>query len=211
MQRPRTVLGHPGRRLREREHADDRPGDVGGGLARRKEGRRGRRRAREVGTAKVAGGSRGLRLGRKSRGGDATALEVARDIIEFARLLLSLKAEEREQPAEAGTTSESESSEPWPEEGKLLQAVIEKERAGYDEAYWEAERAAWSRLEGLEVGRHEAQGDRKGPRGRAVDGQANGGKAAQGAKDQGGRKGGRGRGRGGGRNQRRGAAPSASR
>ena len=120
------------------------------------------------------------------------------------------QAKERVQPAEAGTTSESESSEPWPGEGKLIQAVIEKARAGNDEAYWEAERAAWSRLEGLVVGRHEAQGDRKGPKGRAVDGQADGGKAAQGAKDQGGRKGGRGRGRGGGRNKGRGAAPGAS-
>ena len=61
--------------------------------------------------------------------------------------------------------------EPRPEEGKLLQAVLEKERAGHDATYWEAERAAWSRLEGLEVGRHEAQGDRKGPKGGAAKGQ----------------------------------------
>ena len=118
---------------------------------------------------------------------------------------------ERVQPAEAGTISESVSREPWPEEGKLLQAVLEKERAGHDAAYWEAERAAWSRLEGLEVGRHEAQGDRKGPKGGAAKGQGKEGKAAQGAKDHGGQKGGRGRGLGGDRKKRRGAAPGAAR
>ena len=103
------------------------------------------------------------------------------------------------------------SREPRLEEGKLLQAVLEKERAGHDAAYWEAERAAWSRLEGLEAGRHETRGDRKGPKGGAAKGQGKEGKAAQGAKDQGGRKGGRGTGSGGGRNKRRGVAPGAAR
>ena len=110
-----------------------------------------------------------------------------------------------------GERSVGVSREPRLEEGKLLQAVLEKERAGHDAAYWEAERAAWSRLEGLEVGRHEAQGDRKGPKGGAAKGQGKGGKAAQGAKDQWGRKGGRGAGLGGGRNKRRGVAPGAAR
>ena len=115
------------------------------------------------------------------------------------------------EPAEAGATSESESSEPWPGEGKLIQAVIEKARAGHDEAYWEAERAAWSRLEGLVVGGHAAKGEKKGPKGRAVGEQVERGRTAQGAKDQGGHKGGGGRGLGGDRKKRRGTGPGAAR
>ena len=130
---------------------------------------------------------------------------------------------------EPGAASSSDSSVPFPSEGKLARAVIDSEGRGegsylvrklaasreeepralkevelWDEADWRSELAAWSRLEGSAASGQQEPDAQKGK------GKEAGGKAAKGAKGK--RQGNRGGGPSpGGRGSRSGKGPEGKR